>query len=432
MIAHRVRWTMAGMLFLAGLINYLDRSAFSIAAPAIRSDLAIDAVAFGIIASAFSFGYAPFCFVGGWAADKIGPRNMSLIAMTVWTFFCGLTAAATGFTFLIIVRVLFGMGEGPFGSTIAKLVSNWFPRQESATAIGLSNAGTPLGGAVSGPIVGILASNFGWRLSFILISAISVVWIIAWYLIARDRPEQHPAITPDELALIRAGQPEEARQEARKPLGFYLLQPSVLATALAFFGYSYLLFFFLTWFPTYLGTAQHLSLQNSGFVSSIPWTLGFGGLVLSGFICDHLFKRLGNALLSSKVVLVGGLLVAAVGVGLAGQVDSVEAAVALMGVSVFGMYLTGTTYWKIILDSVEKPHVGGACGFVHFVANCAGIIAPTATGFMVQASGGFTGAFLFAGAFALIGALAVAVFVKPIVDENGRSIVATGEVAPAE
>ena len=409
----RVRWSLTGMLFIAGMINYLDRSALSVAAPLISRDLAIEPVALGIVFSAFSFGYAPFCFVGGWAADRFGPRLVFLIAMTVWSFFCGLTAAAYSVGFLLAVRILFGMGEAPFSSTINKLVSQWFPRKEAATAIGISNAGTPLGGAISGPIVGFMSVAFGWRLAFILIAAVSLVWVVAWFFIGRDKPEQHSRVTPEEMAEIYAGRVENAPTEARMPLGYYLKQPAVIATAVAFFGYSYLLFFFLTWFPTYLSKAHGLSIQSMGLVTSIPWTLGFLGLLASGFVVDFILKRTGRALFSAKAVLVTGLCIAAICVGLAGMVTSVEAAVALMAVTVFCMYMTGTTYWAIILDIVEKPRVGGVSGFVHFIANCAGIIAPTVTGFLVE-YGSFQAAFAFAGLFAFLGAIGVVVLVKPI------------------
>jgi MFS family permease len=200
----------------------------------------------------------------------------------------------------------------------------------------------------------------------------------------------------------------------------------VLATAFAFFGYAYILYFFLSWFPSYLTTAQHLSIKNMGIVSAIPWLLGFAGLAGGGFVCDYVFRLTGNALFSRKLVLVTSLLIAAICVALAGVVTSVEAAVALMAVSVFFMYLTGSTYWAIILDTVERARIGGVSGFVHFIANCAGILAPMVTGFLVQWTGVFTSAFALAGAIAVLGAAGVAVFVKPIRQEE-----VVGGVMPA-
>ena len=120
----------------------------------------------------------------------------------------------------------------------------------------------------------------------------------------------------------------------------------------------------------------------------------------------------GNPILARKLVLVVCLLVAAACIALAGTVDTVFAAVGLMAVSVFFMYLTGNTYWAIILDTVEQDRVGGVSGFVHFVANCGGIVAPLVTGFIVQATGSFYAAFLLTGAIAVLGAVGVAVFVR--------------------
>ena len=197
------------------------------------------------------------------------------------------------------------------------------------------------------------------------------------------------------------------------PLGGLLLRPGVLATAFAFFGYAYILYFFLSWFPSYLTMQQHLSLKSMSFVSAIPWLLGFIGLAGGGMVSDGLYRLTGDAVLSRKLVLVGGLLIAAVCVALAGTVASVAAAVALMTVSVFFMYLTGNTYWAIILDTIEKGRVGGVSGFVHLVANLAGIVAPAVTGYMVQATGTFASAFVLTGAIAVLGALAVAVLVRP-------------------
>jgi ACS family hexuronate transporter-like MFS transporter len=407
-----VRWAVVGLLFLGGMINYLDRAALSIAAPFITKELDLSPSELGIVFSVFFFGYAAFCFVGGYASDRLGARNVFGIASIVWSVFCGLTAAVFSFTSLLIVRVIFGMGEGPYGSAANKLVSNWFPRRQQATAVGWANAGTPLGGALAGPIVGFIALSWGWRVSFVIIAAIGLCWSAVWLLAVTEHPEQNRHVSAAEQAEIAAGQ-DAPRTGPPTPLGSLLTRPAVLATAFAFFGYAYILYFFLSWFPTYLTNARHLSLQSMSFVSTIPWLLGFIGLAAGGSVSDAIFRVTGNAVRARKLVLVCGLLIAALCVALAGSVDTVQAAVALMAVSVFFMYLTGNTYWAIILDTVDRDRVGGVGGFVHLVANSAGIVAPSVTGFMVQATGGsYAGAFGLAGAIAVLGALSVAIFVR--------------------
>jgi sugar phosphate permease len=266
---------------------------------------------------------------------------------------------------------------------------------------------------VSGPIVGLLALNFGWRVAFVIITLIGIAWTIAWFAIASDGPSESARVSAEELAEYAAGQKTQPPAAVvRKPLGEYLARPAVLATAFAFFGYSCILFFFLTWFPTYLVSARHLSIASMSFATMIPWLVGFVGLVVGGPVCDLIFRITGNAVLARKLVLVVCLLVAAGGIALAGTVETVTSAVTLMAVSVFFMYMTGNTYWAIILDTVEQDRVGGVSGFVHFVANCGGIVAPLVTGFIVQATGSFYAAFLLIGAVAVLGAGGVAVFVR--------------------
>ena len=426
---HRVRWLMIFLLFIGGGISYLDRAALSIAAPLLSRDLHLDPAQLGIVFSSFFFGYAAFCFVGGWASDKIGAKNVFTLSMTVWSIFCGLTAAVFSLTSLLVVRVIFGMGEGPFSSTANKFVSNWFPRREQASAVGLANAGQPLGAALAGPLVGFVAVAYSWRVAFVAVAALGLVWTVVWIFSTTDRPDQHSRLTEAERGELIEPVGTVA-PPATKTLGELLRRPAILATAFAFFGYAYILYFFLSWFPSYLTMAQHLSVQRMGVVNVIPWFVGFLGLASGGFVCDYVYRRTGRALFSRKVVLVSSLIIAAICVALAGLVTEIASVVALMATAVFFMYLTASTYWAIILDTVEPGRVGGVSGFVHMIANCAGIVAPAVTGYIVQWSGGFTGAFVLTGAIAVLGALCVAVFVKvPEVMPAGSHVSGVSPVA---
>jgi ACS family hexuronate transporter-like MFS transporter len=405
------RWTVLALLFVGGMINYLDRSAIAVAAPFLAKQLSLSPSQLGWVFSVFFFGYAAFCFVGGYASDRIGARNVFAVAAVVWSVFCGLTAFVFSYTSLLIVRVIFGAGEGPYGSATNKLISNWFPRHQQGSAVGWANSGTPLGGAIAGPIVGFIALAYGWRVSFVVIALVGLCWAIAWVLLVAERPEQNVAASAAERTAT-AADPKVPAAGPRMSFGRLLVRPGVLATAFAFFGYAYILYFFLSWFPSYLTMQQHLSVSSMSFAGAIPWLLGFIGLAGGGMVSDIIYRFTGNAVLARKLVLVGGLLIAAVCVALAGEVTGVLAAVSLMAVSVFFMYLTGHTYFTLVLDTIENNRVGGVSGFVHLIANLAGIVAPAVTGYMVEASGSFTGAFVLAGAIAVLGALSVAVFVR--------------------
>ena len=412
-----LRWTIVLLLFLVYMINYLDRVALSLTVPMIEKDLMLNAEQFGMIFGSFFFGYALFNFIGGLATDKYGPTLVLGIAVGMWSLFCGLTALATGFWSMLILRVLFGMAEGPICASANKEINGWFPKKQAATAMGFLSAGSPLGGAVAGPIIGYLALAFGWRPAFVIICSIGIVWMIVWFFVAADNPARSKRVSDEERALIeklKEAQPgdEPELAQASHGLGYYLRQPIILVTAFAFFCYNYILFFFLSWFPAYLVQAHGLDIKSMSMTTVIPWIVGFVGLALGGWISDKIFNITGRLLLSRKIVLVVALLAAALCVALAGTVEGVTSAMLLMSISIFFLYITGAIYWAIIQDVVHKSRVGGISGFIHLVGSVSGIIGPIVTGFIVQHTGKFDSAFVLAGVIAALGAFLVLFVVK--------------------
>jgi sugar phosphate permease len=158
---------------------------------------------------------------------------------------------------------------------------------------------------------------------------------------------------------------------------------------------------------------RHLSLKSMSIATVLPWVLGFIGYALSGWISDLFFRRTGNALRARKLVLITCLGVAGVSVALAGMVTTTQSALALMACAVFALYLSGSTYWAVIQDTIPNAKLGSVGGCVHSVANCAGIVGPAVTGFLVQESHTFVSAFALAGGVALTSVLAVAILLRP-------------------
>ncbi|MCE1428305.1 MFS transporter [Enterobacter hormaechei] len=377
------------------MINYIDRAALSILAPYITTDLNVNKAELGLIFSSFAIGYAVFCFVGGWLADKYGPRRIFAGAMGLWSLFAGLTCAAFNFTSLFIIRVIFGAAEGPMGSVTNKTIVKWFPARERARAVGVSFSGNPMGGAVSAPIVAASALAFGWRMTFVGMMLIGFVWVVVW-LIATKGSE-----APKEEADARTVADTAGNDQPDEKLSYYLKQPIILFTALAFFAYSYILFFFMTWFPSYLLDARGLNMRDMSIANVLPWLLGFVGLISGGFISDYIYKLTNNLLFSRKVIIVVGLIIAAICITASALVLNLYGAIALMSVGMFAMYVTTSCYWAIVQDTVKGNNVGAVSGFIHFLANLAGVFAPMLTGFIVQGTGQYYSAFYLVGALAI-------------------------------
>ncbi|XBM33319.1 MFS transporter [Bacillus licheniformis] len=399
------------MLFLAGVINYLDRSALSVAAPFIQEDLNIRPAQMGMLFSSFFIGYAVFNFIGGWASDKYGAKHTLSAAMVVWSVFSGAIALTYNFVSLFIIRVIFGMGEGPLSAATSKSVNNWFPQKERARALGMTMCGTPLGGAVSGPIVGLIAIHWGWKASFVLIMIIGLVWTCFWMKFMKDKPADSGSLSPEKEA--------RPKKDTGIPLSFYLKQPTVLFTAFAFF-------FLQLYFVLFLNMVSELfndspGAEHSRYERCNDYTVGCR---ISRSCAWGIYFRLSvqadgqTDVFQKKPCLCAAFWLQRYALDLPGlSLPRLE----LLHLSHYRfsfLYLTGITYWAIIQDIVHPDRVGGVSGFMHFLANTSGIIGPTVTGYIVEYTGAFTSAFLLAGGLAVAGSICVALFVKPIRSER--------------
>lgn len=410
-----LRWIILSMNALLLLLNYGDRAAIGVAAPFIMKEFHFTPEAWGIIISAFSLGYVPFCFLGGWASDKYGPRKIMGIAAIWWSIFTSLTTVGFNFVSFIILRILFGVGEGPQAAVTAKTIGNWFPKRQLGSALGISQATTPLGGAIGTPLfVWLMILTGNWKIPFIFLGVIGILFAIGWFAIMRDKPEQHPWITTQELALINDGGAKDSPADhgPKATLGQCLKQPLVWIIAFSFFSYSWALNTFLGWFPTYLVNTHHINIHDLAISGSIPWLAGTIGLAIGGIVTDWIGKKTGNTTASRKWLTVICLLGVAAAFVPSAMVKSTVGAVALMAFAVFLLYLTGAQYWAIIAESFPISHLGGIGGFVNALANLAGIAAPIVTGFFVQSTGSWGAGFVVGAIILVIGALSLAIFGK--------------------
>ncbi|GMA60726.1 hypothetical protein [Alicyclobacillus fastidiosus] len=173
-----------------------------------------------------------------------------------------------------------------------------------------------------------------------------------------------------------------------------------------------MLFTFLNWFPDYLVQARHINIKNLAISGGIPWVAGAIGIIIGGLLTDWLGRKTGKTTVVRKWVVVISLLGAGAAFVPSALASSLISAVTLMAVSVFLLYLTGAQYFAIIAEVVPSSRVGGVMGFVHFIANLAGILAPSITGALVGMTHTWSIGFAIGAVMAGIGALGLAVFGK--------------------
>jgi ACS family hexuronate transporter-like MFS transporter len=410
----KYRYVVAGLLFAAGAINYMDRAALGIVAPIVSKTLELSPSQMGIVFSIFFIGYSIFSFLGGYFSDKWGTMRVFSWAMTIWSLFCGLTAVATGFVSLLIFRVFFGIGEGPMSSNTNRTISNWFPRHETATMIGFTFSGQTLGNAMAGPIVGLIALAFGWRASFVVIAVLGFVWLACWRIFVTEKPFQNRRVGANETRLI-----DESREAAEvhnveddgTTLGTYLRRPSTLALGAGLFAVNYTQYVFISWLPSYLTNVMHLELKQMSIITSIPWICGAIGYFGGGLVGDFIYKRMDDPVKARKIVATLPLALSGVAVLSITSATSLTSAVALIAGALLFLTASCQSIWAIQHEIVPLRRQGGVGGFIHFLSNLSGIIGPALTGFLIQYVGGYHSAFLFGALIDFAGVLAMVFFI---------------------
>ncbi|NIE59148.1 MULTISPECIES: MFS transporter [unclassified Burkholderia] len=405
----RIRWAMILMCFLANVINFIDRANLAIAAPSIRADLGLDAVGMGLVLSAFFWTYAFLQLPAGWFIDKVGVRVSLALAVGWWSVFTVATGAARGLTQLVGVRLMLGVGEAAAIPSFAKVAFNWFPRSERGLASSIFDSGSRVGSALSLPLVAWLISIVGWRGSFVITGGIGIVWALAWWFIYRD-PERYRAIAPDAVdALLaqRGATTVAAATDGPKVSWLDLFRyRTVWGMMIGLFCLNFAIYFFITWFPSYLLQSRGFSLASLGTWGMLPALLAIPGGWLGGYVSDSLFRRGWSATAARKTCLVLGMLLSS-SIALSAFVENVWACLGLFALAYASLSFAGANVWTLVGEVAPTPaHVASLGGIQNFAGNLAGIFITTFTGVMLSITkGSFVVPLAVAGALCVVGAL---------------------------
>lgn len=404
----RMRWGIVFMAFLGTAINYVDRANLGVALPYVQKDLGLEPASMGAILGAFFWTYAIFQLPSGWFVDRVGPRIAYAAAVLWWSVFTAAGAAARGFASLFTFRLLLGAGEAPAYPCNAKIVSEWFPRSERAFATSIFDSGARVGTALSLPIVTTLVATLGWRTSFVVTGTLGIAWTLAWLRLYRH-PREHQRVSVSELAHIerdlapaQAQAEVDGRQLRWRDLFRYR---TVWGMMLGFFCLNFVIYFFITWFPTYLIKARGFTLLKLGFLGTIPALAAIPSGYLGGWVSDALVRRGYRLTWARKIPIVAGMLTSS-SIALAVLAPSAGWALALLSLSYASLTFAAASVWSLPADvAPTRRHVASLGGIQNFASNLAGICISTFVGVMLGKTGGFVLPLLVAGGFSILGAL---------------------------
>jgi ACS family hexuronate transporter-like MFS transporter len=197
----RLRWLIIGLIFLATLINYIDRLTVSVLAPVITEALKLSNLEYASLGTWFLLAYTISQGVSGRLYDQIGARRGFTLSITVWSLAAMAHATARSLGSLSVFRFLLGLGEAGNWPGAAKVIAEWFPVRERAFAMAIFNSGAAIGSIVAPPIIVWLQLSYGWQTTFIVTGALGLLWLALW-LFCYQPPDRHPWMTHEELALI--------------------------------------------------------------------------------------------------------------------------------------------------------------------------------------------------------------------------------------
>ena len=417
-----MRWTIVLMAFLGTTINYIDRANLGVALPALKKEFGLSPETSGLILGAFFWTYAAFQLPSGWFVDKVGPRVAYTVAVVWWSIFTGATAVARGFTSLFGFRLLLGVGEAPAYPTNAKSVAEWFPKSERAFATSIYDSGARAGTVAALPLCTWIIKDYGWRTSFIVTGIIGLIWSVIWYAIYRH-PTKHPRVSDAERAYIAAGQQAQPAASGPKvPWSSLFRYRTIWGMMLGFFCLNFVIYFFVTWFPTYLRDGRGFTAVKTGFYGMIPGLFAMVAGYTGGKTSDFLLRRGFSLTKARKIPIVLGMAIAS-SIGLAVVVPSAMGAVALLALSYGGLCFAAASIWSLPADVAPTPqHVASIGGIQNFASNTAGILITYLIGKLLAKTGGFVAPLMMAGGFAILGALAYLFIVpeiKPLEVEVG-------------
>jgi len=384
-----LRWWIVGLIFLATLINYIDRLTISVLAPVITRDLGLTNTQFGGILFWFLLAYTLSQGLSGKLYDRIGTKRGFVCSIVLWSIAAMAHAFARGLASLSIFRFILGLGEAGNWPGAAKTVAEWFPIRERAFGMAIFNSGAAIGSVVAPPLIVWLSLTHGWQTTFIVTGSLGFVWLLLW-LLFYETPDRHKWLSEEERQLICEGQRTEAtlstitNEVSEAPRWRELLRyRQVWAIVLARFLTDPVWWLYISWLPKYLADARGFSLVKIGLFAWVPYVAADAGSLSGGWASGYLIARGWSVDRARKVVILIAALLMPAGI-FAAFAQNAMVALALIGVVLFGFQVWINNVQTLPSDFFSDKAVGSVAGLGGTGAGIGSMIFILSTGWVVD------------------------------------------------
>jgi ACS family hexuronate transporter-like MFS transporter len=400
-----LRWWIIGLVMLGTTVNYLARSALGSAAPTLTKELGLTTAQYSYVVAGFQLAYTLVQPFAGWILDVLGAKVGFLIFAIGWSLANMAHAFANGWISLTFLRGLLGLSEGAVIPAGVKVVGEWFPDRERSVATGWFNIGTAVGSMVAPPLVIWCILKGSWQLAFVVTGAIGLVWAALWWLFYR-RPQEHPALAPEELAYIEAGQ-QAPDLDAKRPSWLQMARTrKIWAIAIPRFLADPAWQTFTFWIPLYLTTERGMNLKEIALFAWMPFLAADLGSIVGGYM-SPVFMRIGKVgLIRARqlTVLCGALLM--VGPACISLAPSAYWAIGMFCVGGFAHQMLSGALLTLAADLFPPRQVATAAGMGGTAAWTGGLLFSLMVGALASTIG-YNPLFVCLCVFDLIGAAVV-------------------------
>lgn len=380
------RWHVTGILCL-GMVNaYFDRVALSVALPIMITTVDLTNTQIGIALGAFFWSYTLLQVPGGILVDRFGVRKPYIISYLIWSLASAGTAFTMSLGFLLVMRIILGVGEAMVAPASMRYIRMHFDEKSRGNAVGLYMTGTKLGPAFGFPLAGFLIATFNWQVMFVIMGLGGLVFLIPWMIwVKKDDPAALPKEKQQEVA-ARA-ETDKSKWESGS-MRDIMWSPALWGILVGTFCYMYFVYYSMTWMPLYFNEQFGMSIKEMAWYPGVA----FGGMALviwiGGYFADWFIDREFDAISVRKGFTILGFILGSTQT-IAVYIENETVMLALAVVSMWGLGLATANYWALTHTLMPGGRIGTIVGVQNTAANLAGIIAPTLTGFLIDATGSF-------------------------------------------
>lgn len=362
------------LLCLMAFIMYVDRTNMSVAAPVLGKELGFSNTNLGMIFSAFALAYSCFMIPGGWHSDRIGARKGMLFYGCIWAVATVATGLIGSFVTLLVARFAVGLGEAPIYPTAARMIARAIPEEGRGTALGAMHATGRLANALAPLIVTGLIVAFSWRLTFVILGALTLVYMFVMYFILGDRNKVQGSAVP-------------VKAPPSRPVDWPDMIRRVWPAAATCFCHGWMLWFFLNWMPSFFAKSYGMKLGHTAVFSTLVLLGGMVGTALGGMISDWRFRRTGDRLRSRRDVVIFGFLASIVGLAPLLFTHNLVICATSLSFAFFCSEIADSPLW-VIGTEVSREHsaTSAACTFTGMAL--AGAVSPVVVGMLLDLSHG--------------------------------------------